>query len=190
MHSTFLRGLLLVCLLPLALSPTVAATITTITNGLGGAYTYAKGVSDDGTRVVGYADNSDGHEYGYYWLAGTMTSTGTLSPGDRGNSYGTAISGDGGTIVGIAFSTTYEGDRGFKWTVANRISDAGAPGTYLSTATAISRNGTTVVGDYMSALGYRRAYRRHLDTAQDLGTLAGNNTTSSIALSKITGPVL
>jgi probable HAF family extracellular repeat protein len=111
-----------------------------------------------------------------------MTSTGTLSPADLGNSYGTAISGDGGSVIGIAYSNTYGGDRGFKWTVANRISDCGAPGSYLSTASAISRNGTTVVGDYMSDLGYRRAYRRHLDTAQEFGTLAGNNNSSSIAL--------
>jgi hypothetical protein len=66
MHPTLLRGLLLVCLLPLALSRIAAATITTITNGLGGAYTYAKGVSDDGPRVLGYADNPVGYEYGYY----------------------------------------------------------------------------------------------------------------------------
>jgi hypothetical protein len=177
------RRLLPALLLPLALSsPARAATITAINNGLGGSYTYAKGVSDDGTRVVGYADNPEGYNYGYYWLAGAMTSTGTLSPGNRGKSEGTGISGDGGTVIGNAFSAAYSADRGFTWTVVNQISDGGAPGTYLSTATAISRNGTTLVGDYLSAIGYRRAYRRNLDTVQDLGTLAGNTTTSSIAL--------
>ena len=178
-----IKNLLPFLLLPLALSSLAdAATITAINNGIGGTYASAKGVSDDGTRVVGSADSLSGYEYAFYWFGGSMTSIGTFPPANLGNSYGTGISGDGGTVIGAAYSSTTESDRGFKWTLVNGIGDVGAPGTSISTASGISRNGTTIVGDHLSALGYRRAYRSHLGSSQDLGTLVGNDTSSSDAL--------
>lgn len=80
---------------------------------LGGAYAYARYVSDDGNAVAGqgYTANSDYHAF--YWSTasgatadGVMVDIGMLN-GDS-SSYVYAISGDGTTVVG------YSGDEAFR----------------------------------------------------------------------------
>ncbi|WP_254203408.1 hypothetical protein [Aeromonas sp. FDAARGOS 1411] len=71
---------------------------TLINDNLG--YSDARGVSADGSIVVGYAQAEDGKSHAFRWSSssGTMQDLGTLQIG--GTSYAYSVSADGSTVMG------------------------------------------------------------------------------------------
>lgn len=73
-----------------------------------------------------------------------------------------AVSADGNTIVGTAWSTApyFTSSTAFRWTPTGGSEDLGAlPGDATSEATAISPDGRTIIGNSFSAQGVPRPFR-------------------------------
>ena len=82
----------------------------------GGSFaSYAYGVSDDGSVLVGYSDGANGPE-AYRWTqAGGMLGLGDL-PGGFFSSEALGVSHDGSAVVG--FGLNANNPEAFRWTVA------------------------------------------------------------------------
>lgn len=111
---------------------------------LGGAYSYASGVSGDGLIVVGSSEDGAGRDRAYYWTQATgMADLGTLGGAD---SAAYAISSDGQVIVGYAQDGAAN-IHSFYWTQAGGMIKinplAGGAG---SMAYSVTQDGTVVVG--------------------------------------------
>jgi probable HAF family extracellular repeat protein len=129
----------------------------------GSIYSYASATSNDGNAIVGRSGSSSGNE-AFRW-----TPTGMIGLGDLlGGSFfseANGISGDGNTVVGRG--STALGDEAFLWTPNNGMvnlrdsllaSGVDLTGwSVLSSATAISNDGTTIVG-YGTHNGNREAF--------------------------------
>lgn len=145
------------------------------------------GISDDGTRVVGYSSKAGSGQYAFAWLEGATTG----NAGNRqmfelgglgGNSYANAIAGDGKYAVGAAMAGG--GYRAVRWNLTSIENDgtavaleigALAVGAY-SSASAISADGRIVVGSsgYDGNSAHTHAYRWvDGEGMHDLGTLMG-----------------
>jgi probable HAF family extracellular repeat protein len=121
---------------------------------LGGMNSYAKGLSADGSVVVGEARIAgDASYHGFRWTSGGgMVDLGTLG-GTLSSAVG--VSGDGSVVVGRA---TIAGDmvsRAFRWTQANgmqsvegwlRAAGVAVPTDNTASASATSSDGSVVVG--------------------------------------------
>lgn len=122
----------------------------------------AQAVSADGSVIVGQASNA-----AVRWVrssAGVYGATQTLGSLGGATSVADGVSGDGSVIVGTAedgVGTT----RGFRWTSAGGMtsiedwfSTSNHPwslgATYIQSATAVSTDGTTVVGRLSNGNGY------------------------------------
>ncbi|GIV20691.1 MAG: hypothetical protein KatS3mg023_2442 [Armatimonadota bacterium] len=109
---------------------------------LGGQWSYAAGVSADGSVVVGESEAAEGAERAFRWSPTTgMVDLGTLG----GNwSYASAVSADGSTVVGTASRDdgTY---RAFRWTLAGGMVELSTI-TGSSLAFGVSADGGIVVG--------------------------------------------
>ena len=140
---------------------------------LGGNYSYAYDVSDDGMVVVGEAYVSTNSEWrAYRWTpANGMEDLGTLG----GNyAYAYAVSGDGKVIAGYAHTASGEG-RAFRWTETGGMQDLGTLGGNYSYAEAINADGSVVVGhSNIAGNSSYHAFRWTSGGMQDLGTLGGN----------------
>lgn len=117
----------------------------------GSFYSEAKGISGDGSVVVGVSDHA-GWAEAFRWSGGAMTGLGYL-PGGAGASDANAISADGETIVGTSYSPL--GPQAFRWTSATGMVGLGdlAGGQFLSNAMAVSADGSVIVGNGSSAFG-------------------------------------
>ena len=125
----------------------------------------AYGVSADGSVVVGSGVSASGTE-AFRWTGGAMTGLGDLS-GGAFSSVATAVSGDGTTVVGAGASAS--GSEAFIWTAAQGIrplktvleSDYGffVSGWTLTSASAISGDGTVIVGYGRNPSGQTEAWR-------------------------------
>ncbi|NTJ43208.1 autotransporter domain-containing protein [Agrobacterium larrymoorei] len=140
---------------------------------LGGQYSLASGVSDDGNAVTGYAYTTGNSQvHAFYWTQSTnaLQDIGTLG----GNySYASAISGDGTTVIGQS-STAIGGSRAFRWQVGGQITNLGIlNGDDASSASAVSQNGGVVAGlssDYSTETS--RVFRwTEAGGMKDIGTL-------------------
>jgi probable HAF family extracellular repeat protein len=100
---------------------------------LGGYRSWAKGVSADGSVVVGWARNAAGWDRAFRWTAaGGMQDIGTLG-GNRSEAFG--VSADGSVVIGEAQSAEKSNRLGsflafpricaFRWTVASGVQDLG-----------------------------------------------------------------
>jgi probable HAF family extracellular repeat protein len=136
---------------------------------LGALYSEARGVSHDGSVVVGLGDSSDGVR-GFRWTRdGGMVSLGVLP----GNAYSAAyaVSGDGSVVAGDALAGAHY--VAFRWTAAEGMVDLGAfqwGENYEGRGRAISRDGLTVAGysgEYVGVHAFR--WRSELGLV-DLGT--------------------
>ena len=140
---------------------------------LGGNYSYAFDVSDDGMVVVGEAYVSTNSEWrAYRWTpANGMEDLGTLG----GNyAYAYAVSGDGKVIAGYAHTASGEG-RAFRWTETGGMQDLGTLGGNYSYAEAINADGSVVVGhSNIAGNSSYHAFRWTSGGMQDLGPLGGN----------------
>lgn len=145
----------------------------TVANGIqnlgtfGGANSWARGVSADGSVVVGTALNAAGRYRAFRWtIQGGMQDLGTLG---GTSSDAASVSADGSVVVGQSQN------RAFRWTSANGMQDLGAPSGQVSraAATAVSADGSVVVGWY-SAAAPTRAFRwTSAGGMQDIGVPSG-----------------
>jgi probable HAF family extracellular repeat protein len=123
---------------------------------LGGSWSEAHGVSDDGSVVVGRALNAAGQGRAFRWTAGRgMQDLGTLG-GNGSDANG--VSADGSVVVGSAQNAAGQG-RAFRWTAAGGMQDLGTLGGDWSWADAVSADGSVVVGAADNAARQRRAFR-------------------------------
>jgi probable HAF family extracellular repeat protein len=130
---------------------------------LGGDRSEARGVSADGSVVVGWAKNAAGQQRAFRWTAaGGMQDLGTLPGGDWSEALG--VSADGSVVVGSARNAA--GQRAFRWTAAGGMEDLNityahllTDGSELYRANAISPDGRYIVGQgYNAATGRREAF--------------------------------
>lgn len=124
------------------------ATATRWVNGVGtdlgllagGTWSYALGVSADGSVVAGYGNSAAGTR-AFRWEGGVKTILPTLS----GNTFGLGVSGDGTVIVGQS-QTASNKFHAFRWSAATGIVDIEADANAISTAYATNSDGSVVVG--------------------------------------------
>ena len=134
---------------------------------LGGNYSYAYGVSADGSVVVGWAVNAAGQWRAFRWTAsGGMQDLGTLG-GGWSEAYG--VSANGAVVVGSAQNAAGQA-RAFRWTASGGMEDLNltyvyvlscsvTPGSVLIAAHAVSSDGRYIVGyGYNAATGRREAF--------------------------------
>jgi probable HAF family extracellular repeat protein len=104
----------------------------------------ARGVSADGSVVVGYGNSGTGFQ-AFRWTQATgMVGLGYL-PGGSFSSAADGVSADGSVVVGYGNSGT--GFQAFRWTQATGMVGLGyLPGGESSGASAVSADGSVVVG--------------------------------------------
>ena len=116
----------------------------------------ARGSSTDGSVVVGSSSSHVGH-HAFRWTGETgMTSLGYLTPGHT-DAIAEDVSADGGVIVGVS-SSAAAGQAAFRWTQQTGMTPLGFPPSVSSAATAVSHDGSTIVGHSGSGTT-RRAFR-------------------------------
>jgi probable HAF family extracellular repeat protein len=170
----------------------------------GGDWSRAMGVSADGSVVVGEAGTAPGQSRTFLWRvffgrafswraflwteAGGMQDLGTLPGGDCSQAFG--VSADGSVVVGEALIVAAGQDRAFPW--QNRafrwqngvMQDLGTLGGDESEASAVSADGSVVVGWATNAAGQDRAFRWTVSGGmQDLGTLPGGGESQAFGVS-------
>ncbi|MFT0212320.1 autotransporter domain-containing protein [Pseudomonas sp. F1_0610] len=155
----------------------------------------ATGISADGSKVVGQSRRSSTAERAYLWTVGDATAIdlGTLQANsltsNTGNSYASAISGDGKTIVGWA-----DNDAGqqiaFHWQVSTGMLALGTLGNDIkSKANAVSDDGKIIVGNSYNAANESSAfYWQKTESANgtmtQLAHLTGQTSSEANAVSK------
>lgn len=149
-------------------------TPTTGTIFIGGVT--ATGVSGDGTRIVGTADDRNGVRNAAIWLRGTewrlLGSFPNAVPCDSSLSSAAATSRDGRVIVGVA-SNGCTTSHAFRWEEATGLVDLGSSVAGRSSqARGVSADGRVVVGAQDDATGYRQG-ARWVDRTQVLFSGAG-----------------
>jgi probable HAF family extracellular repeat protein len=139
----------------------------------------ARGVSGNGSVVVGAASFS-GPQVAYRWTSSTgITSLGTLSGGTSSAAYG--ISTDGSVIVGQ--STSSNGFRAFRYTGLAGMVDLGTlPGHIGSAALGTNINGSAIVGNSLSTSGFEAVIWRTFTGMQSLGVPAGYIESSALGV--------
>jgi probable HAF family extracellular repeat protein len=113
----------------------------------GSTASVARGLSADGTVVVGYAELPQAGQEAFRWTA----ATGMVGLGRLGQSYSVAngVSADGSIIVGKTGRPQPGNDyEAFRWTVATGMVGLGdlPGGAFNSGANAVSADGSTIVG--------------------------------------------
>ncbi|MCH9806694.1 MAG: autotransporter domain-containing protein [Alphaproteobacteria bacterium] len=118
----------------------------------GGSRSFAFGVSDDGSVVVGQAASSNGFEAFRWTSGGGMVGLGDL-PGGFFRSSALGVSANGSVVVGQSRSAS--GYEAFRWTSGGGMVGLGdlPGGSYYSSALAVSADGSVVIGEGRSAHG-------------------------------------
>jgi len=131
--------------------------------GGGAAFAAATGVSADGSVVVGFSNSTLGTPEAFVWdAAGGLRGLGFL-PGGLPQSQATGVSGDGTLVVGWSNTgTNRTGTEAFIWDAAHGMrlledvltaEGVDLVGWDLVEANAISRDGTTIVGQALNPGG-------------------------------------
>lgn len=130
--------------------------------GLGDIFNSSIGISADGNTIVSGRTGSDGNTNPAMW----QRDTGWVDLGHPAEgcvldaSWGSAwsVSGDGSVVVGLAWYCP--GAEGFRWTKQDGMVGLGYPIGASSRATAISADGSMIVGFYEDPVqGFRRPVR-------------------------------
>ncbi|HXG94992.1 MAG TPA: hypothetical protein VNN73_21815 [Blastocatellia bacterium] len=132
----------------------------------------AYAVSDDGSKVVGWARGLSGFQRPFLWTAATGMQELSNVPGSDAKA--TDISHDGSVIVG-SFYVDAEGSwHAFKWT-NGVVTDLGfLPGGRDSKGQAVCGPGTAVVGSTVDSVFIQRAFRWRSGSMQNLGAVGKN----------------
>lgn len=110
---------------------------------LGGAYSFARGISGDGTTAVGYSADAVGRTLAFRWTAaGNMVSLNTLGGNE---SYAIAVNNDGAVVVGHSRTASSQ-THAFRWTEGTGMVDLQTLGGSYSEAMGVNADGTVVVG--------------------------------------------
>lgn len=120
---------------------------------LGGQESYATAASEDGSIIVGGSSNAAGQWRAFRWEAGTMTD---VAPD---NSVATDVSNDGSVIVGAVYSDSPSLTRAFRWTETSDWIDMGSLGGSVTSAWAVSADGSVVVGRSNDSTSLERPFR-------------------------------
>jgi probable HAF family extracellular repeat protein/VCBS repeat-containing protein len=156
----------------------------------GDLYSWALGISADGTTVVGESDSASGTEAFRWTRDGGMVGLGDLAGGDFG-SQATAVSADGSVIVGYGTEGSVGHYRAFRWTQASGLATIGSlDGGSFSRAWAVSNDGSVVVGDGSSASGAEAFRWTQAGGMVGLGHLAGGNFTTIASAVSADGTVV
>ncbi len=141
-------------------------------------YSNAKGVSDDGKFAVGEAFGFESEGFRWSQATGMLESTAFL--GDA-----TSTSSNGGIVVGSAFTTaSTQGPEAYYWTNHSPgvIGIGFLPGQVSSRASAISSDGTAIVGSSGNGGNATQAFRwTASEGMQGLGFLSGTTYSESSA---------
>jgi probable HAF family extracellular repeat protein len=155
--------------LAITLSGGVMAQSMTDLGTLGGTSGSARGVSADGSVIVGDSATASS-SYAFKYVGTTMTSLGALGGGAYSNAWG--VSSDGKVIVGDSDST---GNllHAFKY-VGTTMTDLGTFGGSYSSARAASADGSVIVGGSQYPNSDVHAFKYVGTTMTSLGTLGGD----------------
>ena len=132
----------------------------------------AYGVNSDGTVVVGLGSAAGGFQRAFRWVEGVGMQDLGLFPGGT-SSNATAVSGAGDRVVGAGAAPP--GSRAFYWNATIGMVDLNVwlpsqgtdlTGWVLTRATAISEDGTVIVGDG-TFNGFSRGWMVNLDPDSD-----------------------
>ena len=127
-------------------------------------------ISADGAVVVGESESPFGTE-AFRWREGVMTGLGGLSPGHDFLSSARGVSGDGRVVVGWSQrddesigAFVWDAAHGMRWLddIVTRACRAPLGRFVLQEATAVSADGTTIVGNGRNARGKNEAWRVRL----------------------------
>ncbi|MBK7948373.1 MAG: PEP-CTERM sorting domain-containing protein [Deltaproteobacteria bacterium] len=134
----------------------------------------ATGASFDGSVVVGAASTNSGQEAFRWTSQGGLVGLGDLGGAFGFRSYATGVSADGAVVTGNAGSTT-SGSEAFRWTAAQGMIGLGdlPGGVNVSYGTAVSANGSTIVGYSESSSGIEAFRWTSAGGMVGLGDLAG-----------------
>jgi probable HAF family extracellular repeat protein len=124
---------------------TNATGVTLLADLAGGSVgSEARGISADGSVIVGWSYSTAGREAARWTGGGAPSGLGDL-PGGTFSSEANAISGNGQVIVGMSVSAA--GEEAFRWTAGGMVGLGDLPGgSFRSSALAVSANGSTIVG--------------------------------------------
>ncbi|MBX3322952.1 MAG: hypothetical protein KF757_08175 [Phycisphaeraceae bacterium] len=122
---------------------------------LGGSNSNARGISADGSVVVGYSATVSGTQHAFRWTADEgMQDLGTMG---GSNSFAFGVSADGAVVVG--YSDSELGHRAFRWTSGGGMQDLGTLGGSWARAYGVSADGSVVVGSSVTVWNQIRAFR-------------------------------
>ncbi len=109
-------------------------------------YSFANGISADGSAIVGTASTEQGHEIFRWTELDGMVPLGDLADDPYAGSSGLDISADGSILVG--FTDPYLGPtKALRWTAASGLVDLGGPGILGSRVWKVSSDGSVAGGD-------------------------------------------
>lgn len=155
------------------------ASFTGLGDLAGGAFlSVARGVSDDGSIVAGYASSSAsgfGSFEAFRWTqAGGMVGLGDLAGGEF-NSQAYDVSANGSVVVGLSLSAP--GTQAFRWTESEGMVGLGdlGEGAFHSAASSVSADGSVVAGRGNSASGFEAMRWTSEGGMVSLGDLAGGD---------------
>jgi probable HAF family extracellular repeat protein len=140
---------------------------------LGGDFSYASGISRDGSVVVGQSRRGDLINRAFRWTEQMgMRDIGSLH-GSSGYSSATGVSADGNVVFGESYGLTGE-TLAFRWTEGLGMKSLGSLGAG-SYATHASADGSVIAGYSGTGLGKTEAFRwTELTGIVGLGTLGGS----------------
>lgn len=132
---------IIVCLSPMAWGGISFQGLDDLTGG--DFYSYALGVSADGSTVVGMSHSASGDQ-AFRWKNGVMTGLGYMPGGN--SSEGFSVSSDGSVVVGRGNSNS--GNEAFRWTQTGGMAQLGdlPTGNFWSEGFGVSSDGSKVVG--------------------------------------------
>ena len=131
----------------------------------GGPPNFVRGISGDGSVIVGYGQNSNASFEAFRWTSwGGMQGLGFVSGASASNAW--AISGDGSVIAGAS------GQVASRWTASGGVQPLGAVGT----GRGVNADGSVIVGVFTNNAGNAEAFRwTSGGGVQGLGDLPGGS---------------
>ena len=125
---------------------------------MGGISAQARGVSANGSVIVGWFKDTNGNIHAYRWTeANGVKDLGTM--GGK-SAYANGVSADGTIIIGTFMLPNGGGTHIYRWTQADGIQDLGDMGVRSLSVNSVSANGLLILGFYIGTKlsNYRPQY--------------------------------